>query len=279
VAGNLTAAGQNVTTEGDGRVGRDAVLTATDIILNGAVGRDVALTAESARINSEVGRDVNGSVDRLALGGQAVVAGDVRYASNNDLTRDSGAQVQGRTERTQPRHDDRQERDEGGIGWLVFWLFVSMLLLALALVLLMPRVFHIATSQAMREPAKVLLVGFAASILVPIVIFGLFFTVFGIPLALLALAAWFVLLTVAGPFAAYLLGRYLLRGRSDNAILVMLAGAVLLLILYFIPFLNILVMLAALWFGLGTVLWQARRLPAIRYDMGRRESSSRNIVE
>jgi hypothetical protein len=84
-------------------------------------------------------------------------------------------------------------------------------------------------------------------------------TVIGIPLALLFGLIWLVIVLLSGVFAAYLLGELILRGRT-NPIWTMLLGAAILILLSFVPFLDILVSLLSLWFGLGTILQQVPRL-------------------
>ena len=93
------------------------------------------------------------------------------------------------------------------------------------------------------------------------------FTVIGIPLALLSGLAWLLVVLLAGPFAAYLLGTWLIP-RHRNPILVMLLGAIILFLLYLIPFLGFLVWLVAAWFGVGMILRQLfLRIGRPHYDM------------
>ncbi len=252
---NVSAASQDFTVSARSTINGDISTVGQDAAINGTVGRDIAAANTNLTINSRVGRNVTSTGNQLTLGNSANIRGNVEYTSPKQLDRENGAQVAGRT----IHHQTEQTSDSKPVFGLAFswlfalYLFVSMLLIALVLVLLMPQIFQRATDRTLANPLMTVLIGFAASILVPILLIGLMFTVIGIPLAIFGWFVWVVLLFLAGPFAAYLLGRILLRGGAKNAILVMLAGAAVLLILYFIPFINILAILLALWFGLGTV--------------------------
>lgn len=274
VGRNLSAAGQAVTVEGGGRVEGDASLAGTDVVINGSVGRDVMLGTNTATLNGRVGRNIQAGTDQLALGNEADIGGDVTYTSKRTVTRSSGAQVAGKVTRSEPA-GKRESKQAEGFAWaFVLWLLTSMLLLAVVLVLLLPRLFQQATTDAVRNLGWVFLTGFVASLVLPIVIIGLMFTVIGIPLALLMLLVWLVLLMLSGPFAAYLLGYSILRNRTDNAIWYILTGGVILLLVYLIPVLGFLVLLVAHWFGLGMQLWQLRHVPKPRYHMVEAEATS-----
>jgi hypothetical protein len=91
--------------------------------------------------------------------------------------------------------------------------------------------------------------------------------VFGIPFAILALFVWLVMLGLSGAVAAFYLGRLILGPQGTHALIIMLVGAGVLLVVYFIPVLGGVVTLVALWFGLGMLLLQVPRLPKPHYDV------------
>lgn len=265
VGGSLSVAAENARLERDASVARDFSVVATGLMSAGTVGRDLYVTADTATVDGPVARDVGGQTDRLILAGGARVGGAVSYVSDRDLQRDAGAEVGGRVSRQIP---ERQE-DSGAAVWGPIRLFgaVSLLLTALFLVLLVPGVFHAVAGRARRSLGLTVLTGLIAAIVAPVLIIALMLTVVGIPLGLFLLAVWLVLLFLSGPFAAYLAGRLVLRD-STNAVVIMLTGALLLVVLYQIPIINVLTMVAVVWFGVGMILrslWRLRRRP--QYDM------------
>lgn len=249
---------QNLTTDSDSAIGQDIGITTQDVVINGSVGRDLAAASSNVIINNSIGRNVQGDLNKLTLQSNAAVQGFIDITSPNNIRRDTGSQVQGRVTRHEPQ-ESNNTTNWVGLGWLfTFYILAAMLILALALVLIMPGAFQVAANTALSSLGKTILIGIAATVIVPIVIIALMFTIIGIPLGILLLLAWLLVLFLSGPFAAYLLGRLLLRDNARNAFLVMLLGAVILLILYLIPFLNILALLLVLWFGIGMIL---RALP------------------
>jgi len=260
VTGSATLAGQTVTTSSKSRIGRDMTVAGQDVTLNGSVGRDVVAGSGSGIFNGLIGRNVSAGVDHLRLGSDADVKGNITYTSRNQLQRDSGADVVGRVTQNQPQ----QTRSDEGSPWLfTLWWLVAMLVFALLVALSMPQTVHRAAAAARLRPGRTLLVGFVASIIVPIGIVVLMATLLGLVAGLVALVAWILLVALSGPFAAYAFGRWILEqfNRTDNVVWAMLVGALVLLVVYLIPIIGWIVMLFALWYGLGMLL---RHLAAMR---------------
>ena len=264
VAGNATVAAQDFTEESGARIGGDLSINAHQVKLSGPVGRDAAIASGGVTIANSVGRNVQARVQELRLASGARVGGNISYTSPQPLVRASGAVVTGKiTHYTPAAHHGSLA---AGLLWLLY-LFAALLLAALLLVLLLPWMFHAAAELARRRLWRTFLIGLVASIVVPVLLLTLAFTIIGLPLALLLGLVWLVIMIVSAPFAAYLLGRLLLRRATDNAIWTMLLGAALLIIVSFIPFLNVLVDLVAYWFGLGMVLQYVVHLPRPHYHM------------
>ncbi len=258
VDGNLTAATQILTIENEANIGRDASAAAADVTIDGTVGRDAKIGAEMFVINGSIGRDVDAHSSNVTVGSSAVVMGNLMYESDRELRRGQGAEIIGQVNRIQPQSQDSTAGDTG-IGFRLY-LFFAVLLLSLVLALLGPGAFRAVSTTALRAPGKTILVGLVISILVPILILVLMLTLIGIPLGLLALLLWIVILFFSGPATAFTVGQPLLKRYSsrENAVLVMLAGSVLVLALYFVPFINVLAVLAVVWFGVGSItlnLW------------------------
>lgn len=268
VDGNASVAGQTFTESSHARVGRDISIGSQTATLNGPVGRDLAASARNVTVNNSVGRNVQANVRKLSLGSNASIGGSVDYTSNDGLARSKGAVVAGSITRSSPKAGHVRPGAIVAVNFfMALFVFVAFLLIALLLVLFMPRTFHMAAETARGHLLRTFLVGFVASIVVPVVLVALLFTVVGIPLALFAGLVWLVMVLLSGSFAAYLLGRLLLQGSTNNAIWIMLLGGAVLLILYFVPFLGVITSLLALWFGLGTILQQFAHMPRPRYDM------------
>lgn len=255
VAGSATIGGQSFTLDSNAKIGRDLSVGATDAVLNGQVGRDVASGATNLTIAGTIGRNVQASVEHLTVASSADVKGNIDYTSVNDLDKQAGAKVGGKVSRSEPKNVAKSKNYAVfGIGfvWFLYWL-LAMLLTAIALVLLFPRVFVNVTNKAMPKPWKALLTGLIANILAPLVLIVLAITVVGIPLAIILGLIWILALMLSGPFFGYYIGR-LIMPKSKHAVLTMLVGAGLLLIAYFIPLVGLLALAVAIWVGTGMLL-------------------------
>ena len=250
--GSLSVAAQSLQLARSATVGRDVSLAVTDARLDGTVGRDIQAVADQLTIANTVGRNVRAQLDTLTLASGTRVAGAISYTSRNELQQNADAQVAGPVDRQQPQ----AQQAGGSSGWLgALWILVmlSLLLTSMLLVWAFPRQFRSLSDLAWRQPAFAVLVGFAVSVIMPAVLIVLALTVIGLPLALLAGLLWLLLLFLSGPTAAYLLGRLLLQNRYRPWQL-MLAGGVLLVVLYSVPVLNAIVMSVVVWIGSGTIL-------------------------
>ena len=255
ISGSLSSASQSFSLAGDASVGRDASVAGTDITINGNIGRDLAVAAENVTVTGTVERDVRGALDKLRVEDEATIGGDLAYTSAREANISNEAQIAGETTRTEPTKSDRVEV-KYLLGFnLVMALFIilSLLLLSLILLVLFPGIFRGVTDTALASPLKVLVVGFLAGLVFPVVFMTLLISLVGIPLAFLLLLAWLLVLMLAGPFFAYYLGRLIMKDRQHPAI-IMTVGALLVLFVYFIPFIGFLVFLVVLWMGSGMLL-------------------------
>lgn len=257
ISGNASIAVQSFSLEQEGSIGRDLSVAATEINLNGNVGRDAALGADRSVVAGTVGRNIKAGVDNLRLESQARVGGDLTYTSDKNAVIARGAQVAGNTHRYEPA-----KKKESGVfskvGILLnLYMVVALLLIALAFVLLLPRMFHDVSDVALAQPLKTFLVGLVAALLFPVLFLALLFTVVGIPLALFLLLVWLVVIAFGWLFFSYYIGRLVLR-EQRNAIIIMLTGVLIVLIVSLIPYIGTLVGLAAIWMGIGMVLLRLR---------------------
>jgi hypothetical protein len=263
IGSSLTVAAQNFTLSGSGKVGRDITGGVDTMTINGTVGRDIVLGAADATINGTIGRNIKSQIDTLSLGSGAKVGGSIDYASNNQINKAPGAEVAGSIHRSEPK---KPEHKGGwfGIGFRIYWFFAA-LLVALVLVLLFPSVFEGSARLTMASFGKTFLLGVAALLFTPVIFVLLMITVVGIPLGIILMLAWLMALILSGPFFAYLLGKEIWRAQK-NPIWTMLVGAVVLLLVYNIPFIGPIFMLAALFIGMGMLVRQAAiRTPKPQY--------------
>lgn len=244
-----------------GDVARSATIFASSLVVadGGSVRADIVAGAGSIVIAGDVGRDLQVSVSRLTIGG--TVGGDVTYSSDRTAEIASGA-VGGTVQHVQPQRSPAVEISPWAVvlGWLLGLLYalVALSLITVAAGLLVPRLLERVTDQLFPSPWRALLVGFVAAIVVPFALLFLLVTVVGAPLALAGILVWTVLTLATFLFSAHYLGRLVLRGRHHPVLTSFLGGLILIVGLQ-IPWLNILVWLGMVSFGLGAELLEFRR--------------------
>lgn len=254
VNGSATVFSQTASIEKDAAIGRDLVVGAQAFTLSGKVDRDVQVWATSMTVDGQVGRNIKGQIESLSVGSAGLVGGDVEYTSNKDPVIAEGGKIDGTVARTPMVSQQSMTPQEyvGPVLGFILYSFVALLIIALVLVLLIPRVLNEAATLTIQQPGRVALIGVLAAIVAPAIVFILLISVIGIPLAILLLLAWLVVVILAGPFVGYLLGRLILKDKSP--FLVMLLGASILLVLYFIPLLGAVVGFLAYIYGTGMIL-------------------------
>jgi hypothetical protein len=114
------------------------------------------------------------------------------------------------------------------------------------------------TNELVPSPWKALLVGFLASIAVPIALLAALISIVGAPLALAGFIVWLVLTLSSFVYVAFYLGRLLFRGVAHPVVGAIVGGAIIITALH-IPWLNLAVWAATVWLGLGAQLLQINR--------------------
>lgn len=263
VNGSVTVGAETFIQDSESVIGRDIVIGASNVNLQGKTIRDVTIGAETATISGKVGRDISADINELSLASRANVGGSITYTSYSNLARADGAQVGGEITKTQPAEHDTAEQQvtfADTLGWF-FYCFIALLIIALAFALLSPNMLRTATDRAFPQPWWALLAGFVAGIAVPFVFIVLLLTFVGIPLAIVMLLLWGAVLLVSGPVFSYYIGR-LIMSEDTHPVIKMLVGASIVIVVSFVPILNILTLLAVTWFGSGMIILEAfRRMP------------------
>ena len=254
VDGNVRLAGGSVMISGD--VSRSGTVFAGTVRVTdaGSIGNDLVSAGGDVAIAGEVGRDLLIGTGQLTIDG--TVGGNVTYESDSAARIAEGA-VSGTVERIERQQPPEVEVSPWAVfvGWLLGLLYalVALSLITIASALLVPRLLQRVTDHLVPSPWKALLVGFVASIAVPIALLALLVSVIGAPLALAALLVWLVLTLATFVYGAYYIGRLLFRG-NQHPVVKALVGGVILIVALQIPWLNIVVWLAMVFFGLGAQL-------------------------
>jgi hypothetical protein len=207
--------------------------------------------------------DVEAATGALELGPNARIGGMLRYRGGTPLVQDAAAQVLGGIERLEVPVRKVAQRSVAP-ALFGFWT-LGLMTMAAVLVVALPGFFGRVAQTARTRFGWSLLWGFLAFAAVPVAALILAVTVIGLPLALLTVLVYLGLLKVGYVAAAIALGDATLgrwwapraAHRGWRALFAAL-GVLVIGLVALIPWLGALIALAALFWGMGALLLQAR---------------------
>ena len=250
IGGSLTTFGETINVDSSTKLAKDFNGAGQTIMLAGEVGRDVLIGAEKMDIEGKVARNVVGDYVSLRLASDAKIGGELNYVSKNDADIAAGS-VAGAVNRTAP---EGAEGFGSGVMWIVIFAaigLISALVVAIALVLIFPQTFHKVSEQGRKRFFASLAVGFLVVFATPVLAISLLLTVVGLPLAAIIFLVWLLVLMLSGPVTAYLVGRLVLQSHFHNAVLMMITGSLIVGLIYMIPIVGFFAIIAVLIVGSG----------------------------
>jgi cytoskeletal protein CcmA (bactofilin family) len=257
VTNDLLAAGNELTILSNGRVGRDAIVGATNTTMSGQIGRDLQAGSTNVKIDGAVGGDILATVERLQLTDRATVGGSLRYTSKNDAQIANTSSVKGTVERRTPENG-REPVVTGPAALVVEWLkgLIGLLILGILVVFFFPGFARRAGEALVRSPLLTLAIG--ALILIGLPIVAILFFIVGALIGgwwigFVVLSLLIVALALSLPVAAVGVGGAVLRvtRRPVPVWIALFIGLVTLLLVALIPILGGIVIFCALLFGMG----------------------------
>ncbi len=267
VAGDLLAAGGNLVISEKSSVGGDASIGGGTIVLDAPVAGDLRLGGGDISINSQIKGSVTvmgaNKNQHIVFGSKAEVSGKfIIYGEGTSITKLEGAKV------SDPEYRPaRGGYRRGGVAKMIGGAIVIKLLaliLAILLVLrLFPRRAQTAINSVMSDPWSNLGIGFLGLIVIPIVAIIAAILLVGY-YAAFALLAWYVLmLLLAGLVAALFVGAWIIKVLTKKPELKAdwqagVIGAVVLVLLGFIPVVGWILSFALFCMGLGALLRMAK---------------------
>jgi cytoskeletal protein CcmA (bactofilin family) len=257
VTNDLLAAGNELTILSNGRVGRDAIVGATNTTISGQIARDLQAGSANVKLDGTVGGNVLATVDRLQLTDRASVGGSLTYTSKNEAQIANASSVKGGVERRIPE-SGRAPVVTGPAALVVEWLkgLIGLLILGILVVFFFPGFARRAGEALVRSPLLTLAIGGLILIGLPIVAI-LFFIVGALIggwwIGFVVLSLLVVALALSLPVAAVGVGGAMLRvaRRPVPVWLALFIGLVALLLVALIPILGGIVIFLALLFGMG----------------------------
>lgn len=234
----------------------NALLAAGDIQIDGKVAGDILGTSEHIVINGEVLGDIKLEVNRLTIGEDAMIYGNIIYTSAQKGEFSSDAQIKGKIVRRMPSPEEMKEDGRPVISWgKIGFSGTSVFLIGLILIGLFPTQMTALEQQMCGKPWKIFGTGIVSFVVIPVVIVIAFITIVGIPLGIILALLYGIILYMGKIFVAFHLGQIILRKKGKKRILSLLVGIIILTIVYQIPYLKILTWFIVAFWSMGTLIY------------------------
>ncbi len=285
VAGDLVVFGGNVRILGD--VAGDVVTSGGNIWVSGDVQGCLDAQGGNIVISGTIGRDVVVTASRLTLSSTAMLKGNLAYTSSHDVDLAEGAQIEGKLSKESggkamvlwrltsvlanhlPENPQNWKEWKSGFPlWFRVLLrissFVSLLIAGIVILIVYRRHATMVADRIVSSPLKTLLWGLIFLVCVPIAALILCFSVAGLPIGLIALAAYLVFSYVSRVYVALAIGREILDRVTKQDVRIiwqLIVGLLIITILSSIPFyIGWIVRIICVLFGLGGMLMMEKRI-------------------
>lgn len=268
IGGELFAAAGTLRLAERSRVRAAAMLAGGDVKVQGRIDGDLGVAGREIFVDGSVGGSATLRGEHIVLGPLASIEGDLHYASPNPLQRDPGARITGTfTEQDTPAQWRRErDRSVSALVWIHPLFVLGLSLAGAVLFLIWPRALGTVYQTMRVHTLGAMLAGLALLFVTPPLIIVMMMSVIGIPLAFALLLLYPLFLLLAYLSAGFFIGKLILQGLKLDAafgftrqVLGIFIGLVVLALLTWVPFVNILVMLFALSAGLGSwAIWLYR---------------------
>lgn len=231
VNGNVSAFAGNTRISGTVDGDLEANTGNLQITEQGRIEDNLNANAGTVAIDGFVGGDAKVNAGSIEIGNFGSIDGDLEYSSEEFVNNgDVGGSI---------TEIERQGRNVNFQALGSLYGFLSRLLIGALLLLILPK-----TSEKVIENSKQLFrsgfQGVLYLLISPVVIFILFITIIGIPLALIALVIYLLVLWVSSIYGSYIIGKRML---SERKYLALIVGLIVWEMLSFVPILGALIQL------------------------------------
>jgi len=269
VGGDLAMAGGNAQVLPEVTVGKDMLIGAGNAVLSGTVNGDVRGGGGTVTINGTVHGDVILDVSqKLILGRNAILEGDLQYRSPTKAEIAEGAAIQGEITYVPLRMKNGTDGGRQTLAGAISFFHLSSLAAALIFGLVLALYFKPGLDGMMRTISagfgQELVRGLVIAVVSPIAILILFATIIGWIAGLTALLAYLILLIISNVLAGLIFGSLLAKYWYKKSVAEVtwknaLGGIIILAILGYIPLIGWLAWLVFFLVALGALsskLWQ-----------------------
>ncbi len=250
----------NVITISDKSVfNRDVIMAATDVSLSGDFERNVSLYAGTVSLKDvHIKGNLKFYGQNISVLEGVVIDGTLSYPEDSNYNGNETAVI-GSTEKTPAIQTENEENYFVTLSSKL-WSLLGTILVFAFISIFFPKMFNKIDEKykeiSVSEGVEVFTKGLVILILIPIISAMLFFTMFGIPLAIILLLVYGISIYLSSIFTGYLIGFKIWQkvfAKEGHILFYGLIGLVILFMLELIPGVRFAVMAFAVLVGLGLI--------------------------
>jgi cytoskeletal protein CcmA (bactofilin family) len=259
---NASIVAQMMTLSPDGSVNGELLLAGQTFVLHGFVGKGISIAGQTVELNGRVNGDVWTANQSVMVGDKAIIGGNFKYTSPNQIQIPKTASISGMVTFTQALNKKgntnkvsswmRMQRPaSAGILLGIIW----NVIIVSGLVFFFPKKVLRVIERMKDRPVRVGLVGFAALIILPVVGVFIALTIVGIPLAVLWFLLYALVVGISRSFAAIIVGDYIVESffakLKNRRFVPVFIGVPILWLIFRTPFIGGLISFCAVCWGMG----------------------------
>lgn len=259
VTNDLVIAGGSVNLTRNASIGGDLVFAGGTLTVDGPVAGNITIHGGDAVLNSTVGGNTQaGEIEKLTLGPNAVINGNLTYRSPQRAQIAQGAAIQGRNDY---RLSDESRGDDNLSGLLpvaTLYKLITDIIVSLILVYFFRRAFTYFVRSIKDEPIRNGVIGFAWFFLAPIAAGILLLLLWlGITSFLFYALTWIIALYIMKIFLGWIIMYWWKSNKKEDYILdwrAAVIGPIVLFLLALIPILGWLTIAILFFMSLGALI-------------------------
>ena len=261
VTRNVNAFGSQVIIGDNSRIGWDVILGGIDSSIRGNVIGSLDSYSQKTFISGKIGKNtnikiINNNEAGLIIDQNAIINGDLNYSSKSKINLTNSENVSGEISWNQM--DVRRKSPFYNWLWEIAFSFLSILFIGLFFVFITPYYSRGFILEIKNKKWKPILIGALFTLITLPLAIVVAFTIIGLPLSLILLSLWLAGLFVGKTIAAIILGELMttkiLKRSSIHLFWPLLIGAIIISLLFSIPWFGWIINLIIIWLGLGSIL-------------------------
>ena len=262
VARNINAFGSEVIIGEKARIGWDVIIAATNTQINGVINGALNTYGKQTLIAGKIGKNVTARAynenqsSGLIVSSGAIINGDLNYTAKNKAEIKTGAEISGQTNYKLP--PIKAKNTITIWAWERLFSILSMILIGLIFVFILPKNTQRLIADIKIQPIKLLFIGAMVLLIIPPLALVLTLTIIGIPLAISLIAIWLAGIFFAQTLFAIFLGELIiknLRQAQTPVFWSLLLGAIIISLLFSLPFIGWIINFLVIGLGLGSILF------------------------